>query len=258
MAKRKRKTVNKSKKKPETLYFRGLIIVFIGIAGYAFYLYVRNKIYEARSEVAKEKIVRTIPYGFSSFGIDISHHQGEIDWEELISEQGYDTIIHFVYCKTTEGTDHLDTKWYHNRKHLKRLDVPNGAYHFFRNSDPITQADFFLKHWIHRTEDLPPMLDVEYECANNPELISDMRTWLKHVEEKTGMRPVIYTSLHLYETKFQEDLLDYKFWVASYSRRPEQLDTDDRIIHWQFSSDGHLPGIDHRIDMNVSKILIQQ
>jgi lysozyme len=84
-----------------------------------------------------------------------------------------------------------------------------------------------------------------------------MRLWLKRVEKKTGLRPIIYTSLHLYETKFQNDLKDYKFWIASYSRRPAQLDTDQRIIHWQYSSEGRLPGIDHRIDMNVSKILIQ-
>jgi len=135
--------------------------------------------------------------------------------------------------------------------------VPNGAYHFFRNSDPVKQAEFFLTHWVNRPNDLPPMLDVEYECADNPELIADMRVWLQYVEERTGLRPVIYTSLHLYESKFQEDLLDYKFWVASYSRRPEQLDTDERIIHWQYACDGRLPGIDHRIDLNVSKILIQ-
>lgn len=235
-----------------------MVLVFVIIAGFAFYLYVRNKVREARLEVAKEKIIRTIPFGFSSFGIDISHHQGEIDWENLIKEQGYDTVIHFVYCKATEGTDYLDTKWYYNRKNLRQLEVPHGAYHFFRNSDPVKQADFFLTHWINRSQDLPPMLDVEYECADNSELVSDMHVWLQRVEERTGMRPVIYTSLHLYETKFQNDLLDYKFWVASYSRRPEQLDTDERIIHWQYACDGHLPGIDHRIDLNVSKTLIQQ
>jgi lysozyme len=258
VAKRKRKRSARVKTKPETIYFRGMLFLFVIIAGFAFYLYVRNKVREARSEIVKEKIVRSIPFGFSSFGIDISHHQGEIDWEELIKNQGYDTVIHFVYCKTTEGTDHLDTKWYHNRKFLKKLVVPNGAYHFFRNSDPSKQAEFFLKHWITRPEDLPPMLDVEYECADNPDLINDMRLWLKIVEKRTGLRPIIYTSLHLYETKFQHDLHDYKFWVASYSRKPEQLDTDERIIHWQYACDGRLPGIDKRIDLNVSKILIQQ
>jgi lysozyme len=102
------------------------------------------------------------------------------------------------------------------------------------------------------------MLDVEYECADNPELIGDIQTWLNLVEMKTGLRPIIYTSLHLYETKFQNNLRDYKFWLASYSRKPDQLDTDERIIHWQYACDGHLPGIDKRIDLNVSKILIQQ
>jgi lysozyme len=252
----KKKKPTPKKRRPEKMYIQSVVALFIIVAAIAGYLYVRNKIREARIEVAKEKVIRTIPYGFSSFGIDISHHQGKIDWEKLMKSEHYDTVIHFVYCKATEGTDFLDTKWYQNRKELRRLKIPHGAYHYFRNSDPILQAEHFLRHWIKKDGDLPPVLDVEYECFDNPDLHKNMDIWLNIVEYETGMRPVIYTSLHMYETKFPEHFKDYKFWIAAYSRQPDCLD-DERIIHWQFTDRGELPRMKRRVDMNVSKILIQ-
>ena len=257
MTKRTRNKKPSSKKKPsEKIFIRSIFILFLIVAVIAAYIYTRNKILEARSEVLKEKVIRTIPYGFASFGIDISHHQGSIDWTKLMKQEHYDTVIHFVYCKATEGTDFLDSKWYENRKALRELDIAHGAYHYFRNSDPILQAEHFMRHWIKRDGDLPPVLDVEYECFDNPDLYKNMTIWLEIVEFETGMRPVIYTSLHMYERKFPDHFFDYKFWIASYSRKPECLD-DERIIHWQFTSKGELPNMKKRVDMNVSKILIQ-
>ena len=80
-----------------------------------------------------------------------------------------------------------------------------------------------------------------------------MKIWLKEVEKRTGMRPIIYTSLNFYETKFQNDFLDYKFWLAAYSRKPECLH-DERIIHWQFTETGKIPGTKEEVDVNVTKI----
>jgi lysozyme len=237
------------------LWISLLILFLCGVGTLG--IYVKMKIDEARSEILKAQVRRYIPFGFNSFGIDISHHQGDIDWKELLIENHYDTVIHFVYCKTSEGTNVLDKRWNDNRKQLLKLQYPHGAYHFFRTSDPTLQAAFFLKHWKPSQVDLPPMLDVEYECAENPDLIKDMQTWLDIVEERTGIRPIIYTSLDWYKNKFQNEFRKYKFWVASYSRKPEIIDFDDRIIHWQFSSKGTFPGIRHSVDMNVSKVLIQ-
>jgi lysozyme len=93
-----------------------------------------------------------------------------------------------------------------------------------------------------------PMIDTQHK-----ELIAAMKIWLLEVEQKTGMRPIIYTSLHFYETKFAKDFSEYKFWIAAYSRRPNCLE-DARILHWQYSEKGELPGIREKVDFNVSKI----
>ena len=197
---------------------------------------------------------KSVPEGFQSIGLDVSHHQGVINWEKLMTESGFDTLIHFVYCKATEGNTHFDREWVTNRTILNEMGIPNGAYHFFTPTDPpLPQAEHFLNRWVRRDIDLPPVLDVETEGFSDEDLIAKMKIWLDHVEKVSGMRPIIYTSLHYYETKFQKEFLNYKFWVAAYSRKPSCID-DKRIIHWQYSESARLPGIKEKVDLNVSKL----
>ena len=80
-----------------------------------------------------------------------------------------------------------------------------------------------------------------------------MKEWLSLVEKRTGMRPIIYTPLHFYRTKFKAEFKDYKFWVAAYSRKPKCLN-DVRIVHWQFSDKANIPGTKEKVDLSVSKL----
>ena len=197
---------------------------------------------------------KSIPAGFESIGLDVSHHQGDINWEKLMVKSGFDSIIQFVYCKATEGNTHLDTKWERNRKALNNLGIPNGAYHFFiPTNPPRPQAEHFINNWKKRDIDLAPVLDVETEGFSDKDLIAKMKIWLTQVEQKSGVRPIIYTSLHFYETKFQNEFQDYQFWIASYSRKPSCIN-DKRIIHWQYSETGTLPGLSELVDLSVSKL----
>lgn len=206
-----------------------------------------------KSSIQKHELLTQIPKGFSSFGIDISHHQGKIDWEELLIDNDMDSIISFVYCKATEGEDLTDKKWKYNRASLLNLQKIHGAYHFFTQSNPAKQAENFINNWKVRYGDLPPVLDVEIDFPSDKELISSMKIWLKIVEEHSGMKPVIYCNLHFYNTKFKEEFKDHLFWIAAYTRTPDCIN-DKRIIHWQFSDQGQIPSLKGRIDLNVSKI----
>jgi lysozyme len=227
------------------------ISLIVLLLTFAIFLYFS---FSEKKAMTVDSFQKSVPEGFESIGLDISHHQGDIDWEKLMIKSGFDSIIQFVYCKATEGNTHLDTKWEQNRKALNNLGIPNGAYHFFiPTNPPRPQAAHFLNTWKKRDIDLAPVLDVETEGFSNNDLIAKMKIWLTEVELKTGVRPIIYTSLHFYETKFQNDFPDYQFWIAAYSRKPACIE-DKRIIHWQYSETGSLPGIDELVDLNVSKL----
>ncbi len=195
-----------------------------------------------------------IPDGFASLGIDVSHHQGEINWESVFTEQSTTDAIQFVYCKATESKNHVDKQWRKNRNWLLNHNIKNGAYHFFASkSYPLPQAEHFLEHWKKQNGDLPPVLDVETEGFSDSDLIAKMKIWLEAVEQRTGMKPIIYTSYHFYRTKFKKYFKDYKFWIAAYSRKPRALE-DKNVIHWQFSERGNVNGIKEKVDFNVSKV----
>lgn len=199
----------------------------------------------------KKKILELKPVNYTTFGIDISHHQGSIDWEELFVTNELDSLISFVYFKVTEGIDHTDTKWLEHQLRLKQYNKASGAYHFFLpKRDPLLQAKNFLSHYTYQKGDLLPVLDAELEGINDKDLILKMSIWLDEVERQIGKRPIIYTSLHFYETKFKHEFLQEKFWIASYSRQPN-LEHDKRIVMWQYSETGELPGIDKPVDLNV-------
>jgi lysozyme len=204
-------------------------------------------------KMGKKDFASQFPKDFPLKGIDISHHQGDVDWELIFNDLKLDTVINFVYCKATEGTDHIDTRWQENRKRLTNLGIIHGAYHFFNGkTPPRDQAAHFLKHWNHRDLDLAPMLDVESEGFSDVDLIAKMEIWLTVVEEQTGHRPIIYCSLDYFDKKFKNHFAEYDFWIAAYSRKPHVL-SDPRVKYWQFSEKGELPGCDELVDLNVGR-----
>ena len=192
-----------------------------------------------------------IPKNYQGFGIDVSHHQGKINWDTLFALP-LSPEIQFVYVKATEGKDHIDREWEYNRAALIKKKVKHGAYHFFRpGTDPIEQVNHFLKVYTPENNDLAPVLDVETEGLNDQILIENVAIFLKELEERTGKRPIIYTSYHFYRTKFHNHFQKYKFWIAAYSE-PFLLPKDERILYWQFTDKGDLPfhkGV--KLDLNV-------
>jgi lysozyme len=59
------------------------------------------------------------------YGIDVSHHQGPIDWSEVATDD-----IAFAYIKTTEGSDVIDYRFGENWAGAAGAGLDRGAYHF--------------------------------------------------------------------------------------------------------------------------------
>lgn len=195
--------------------------------------------------------LQPLPVGFLSHGIDVSHHQGEIDWDEFMKKM--DTTISFVYCKVTEGTDFVDSEWKRNHSFLAEHKMKHGGYHFFTpDVSARHQALHFLAHYSSQKHEMPPVLDAEVEGKSDHTLIEGMREWLKIVELKTGVRPVIYTSYSMYRDIMKGKFPEHEFWIASYNPDDSRVQ-DPEIIHWQYSDHGDVPGINGLVDLNFSK-----
>lgn len=233
----------KQKHNRTRFYFAAFIL--LSIAGLAAFHFLFNQNY------GKTKLI-DLPEGFSSHGIDVSHYQGDIDWNGL--QLTMDSSISFVYIKVTEGMRYKDPVFVQNYSRSKALEIPTGAYHFFSPlQDAATQSDHFLNNYTFRAGDLPPVLDAETEGRNDAELINKMKIWLTSVERSINKRPIIYTSYHFYKTKFKGKFPGYSFWIANYGNHAKRM-KDNSVVIWQYSDKGNLPGIKGNVDLNVAKL----
>ena len=108
-------------------------------------------------------------------GIDVSAHNGDIDFEKVRAD-GYT----FVIIKASEGVDHHDSKFDINFDNARKAGLKVGAYHFFRkNTDGLNQAKNFLETIGWRKLDLPLVIDVE--DWSNDKNVKDDRTQ-KHLD----------------------------------------------------------------------------
>ncbi len=185
-------------------------------------------------------------------GVDVSHYQGNIDWDQL-EAQG----IQFAYIKATEGSSHQDSAFASNWEHVQATSLRPGAYHFFSfESSGLTQSEHFIRTVPALDNMLPPVIDIEpygqyKSIKDNDAAVSEIRDWLHAVEAEYGMRPVIYTTEPFYFDCVAAQFPEYDIWIRSVYRSPS-----DQVqwTFWQYSNRARLNGYDGEerfIDMNA-------
>ena len=191
------------------------------------------------------------------FGIDVSHHNGIIDWETLKLNH---PEIEFAYIRCVVGPGRVDNRYLKNVQGAKRVGIKTGAYvYYYANRNSTSQFGNFKNHVLMSQHELVPVLDIEKPSKYGPDnLRKGLANWLELVENEYGVRPALYSNLGYFEQYLIGYFNDYSKWIAAYSRCPSNIDWD---IH-QFSEEGQFKGIDGFVDMNYcsrssfNKILI--
>ena len=121
-----------------------------------------------------------LPCSYDVHGIDISHYQGDIDWNLLASQRAGEFPLRFVFLKATEGGDHGDDTFRANFDSARAHGFVRGAYHYFiPRTDALRQADFFIRTVQLQKGDLPPVLDVETtQGKSKADFQRAVKTWL--------------------------------------------------------------------------------
>lgn len=186
-------------------------------------------------------------------GIDVSHHQGAIDWEKVVADD-----VAFAYVKVSEGGDHRDREFVRNISEANRLGLPVGAYHFFTFCrPPADQAQNFIDALALGDTQLPPMVDLEFHgnCDRRPspeEMGQEVTTFLDMVESRIGRTLIYYTPDSFLEA-YGEVLPPRRLWRRSIQRTPEQSDW----TIWQYRATGRVAGIDGDVDLNVLSVALE-
>ena len=194
------------------------------------------------------------PEGYEIHGIDISHHQGEIDWQKLKDHGMIDKFpVRFVMIKATEGATRVDENFENNFYQAREYGFTRGAYHFYSvHSSAKPQADFFIRKVKLENGDLPPVLDVEHKPKNqtDEEFKQSVLQWLEIVEQHYRVKPIIYT-YYKFKTRYLSDPVfdDYPYWIAHYY--VDSVEYQGKWKFWQHTDVGRLPGIKGNVDFDI-------
>ncbi len=179
-------------------------------------------------------------------GIDISHHNGAVDWP-VLKKNG----TAFVFIKATDGLDYLDPMFNSHFAAAKEAGVIRGAYHFYEsNDDGLAQAEWFIKNVPLLPGDLPPVVDIERVKTPVPsDIHANFNTFVNRLEEYYGHRPIIYTGERFWEHVMREHLPGYKLWIAHYGvPRPTVPPEWSGWNFWQFTEECMVEGVEKKVD----------
>jgi len=194
-----------------------------------------------------------MPGNYSIHGIDVSHYQSTINWQDVKQMESGHIKIGFSFIKATEGADKVDDNYIKNWYEAKQMDIPVGAYHFFyAGTNGKAQAQNFIEIVSLEKNDLPPVLDLEQEndTVSDEELQQEIKDCLELMETNYHVKPIIYTNIDFYESHLEGKFDSYPLWIANYLSS-DKPGIGRNWVFWQHSQSGHWNGVGGYVDFNV-------
>lgn len=187
-------------------------------------------------------------------GIDVSHHQKQIDWNRVADEN-----VQFVWIKASEGGDFRDSLFQKNWKSAKSVGIPRGAYHFltFCRSGRVQAKNFIAAVGSFDSTDLIPAVDIEYggNCSrrlSQAEMEKLLREFTTELRRFSKNPPILYLTREIYDDYFRNTSLKNRIWVRAIIASPSRDFRSDWSI-WQYNHRGRVKGIITPVDFNVIK-----
>ena len=181
-----------------------------------------------------------------SFGIDVSHHNGNINWGQVPD-------VEFVYIKATEGATYVDPMFQQNIKGAKAKKLRVGAYHYFRTTSSVQKQFENYKQHVKKSDiDLIPMVDVE-ECKKWPttQFQDSLMRFIQLVKSHYGKAPMIYSVNTFYNKYCAPRFNNYHLIIGRYGNEKPFIKGKGTYTIWQKSQTGKLSGIPKEVDIDV-------
>ena len=200
----------------------------------------------------------------SHFGVDVSEHQGVINWQAVADDGVEFALIRIGNRGATEGQLYVDKYFEANLAGAKEAGILTGVYFFsqaINEEEAQEEAQFVLKHLANKTLDYPIAFDHEPVAtategrANrlSGKQVSLCAEAFCQTIEAAGYETMLYGNrtdiLRLDETL----LSSHDIWVADYDVPRPTIKHDFTI--WQFTSHGTVAGINTRCDLNIHFLL---
>lgn len=190
-----------------------------------------NKFFAARYEVR---------------GIDVSHHQGAIDWRRVAENKD----VRFAYVKATEGSNFVDHLFSENWSGAGEAGIVRGAYHYFTLTSPgAWQAENFISAVPAEKGCLPPAIDLEEDGWEKADFVGELENFISAVEQRYGCKPVLYVTYPIYDEYIKGEFDEYPVWIRAIELPPSLGDRE--WLLWQYFDRGGISGIGANVDLDA-------
>lgn len=184
-------------------------------------------------------------------GIDVSHHQGKIDWM-LVAR---DTCVKFVYIKATEGSDFIDPSYKVNLRQARAAGLRVGSYHYLTSKSTIEEQFRNFCDIVDRNQqDLVPMIDIEEEGIrdwSHSEIVQNLSLMIHLMSEHFRCMPLIYSYAKFYNENLAPYFNSYQLFLAHYNEKEPVVAGAGSHNIWQHSDQGIVDGILVPVDLDV-------
>ncbi|MGN1116552.1 MAG: stalk domain-containing protein [Candidatus Ornithomonoglobus sp.] len=186
-------------------------------------------------------------------GIDVSEHQGVIDWESLKDDIDF-AIIRCGYGSDYESQD--DKMWLTNAEACEKLGIPYGVYLYSYANTP-EKAESEAQHVIRllkgRKVSLPVFYDMEdsiQEVLTNEERGQYAKLFCDAVSA-AGYEVGIYANTYWWTNYLTDPVFENESWYRWVAQYADSCTYTGNYIMWQYSSSGSLGNITDHLDMNL-------
>ena len=191
-------------------------------------------------------------------GLDLSAHNGEIDWAQ-VKNAGIDfVILQLGYRGYTAGTLSVDEAFFRNLDGATEQGIAVGAYFFSQalsEEEAREEADFVVKTLSGCKLDLPIYFDWETvsgggrsDQMDTARLTDCALAFCRRIEDAGFQAGIYFNQEHGYFAYNLDLLGDYSFWLAEYASVPSFYFHFDL---WQYTPSGSVPGIEGSVDRNL-------
>lgn len=212
----------------------------------------------ARSAEAFSQQDGRITYPGALQGVDVSSHQGQIDWASVKASGISFAVIQVGYRGYGSGQINADERFAQNIEGALAAGLDVGVYFFSQatsEDEAVEEAEFVLEAVAGYDLAYPIFFDweqiegAERTADVTPQDISDFsQAFCKHITQAGYDAGVYFNQIYGYSVMELHELRDYAFWLAEYDDYPSFYYD---VKFWQYSGSGTVPGISTVVDLDL-------
>lgn len=191
-------------------------------------------------------------------GVDVSRHQGIIDWDKFLEDEHSD----FAIIRAGFGKNNIDTQAVRNVAECERLGIPYGLYWFSYALTPEMarrEAEYLSDFVGSHKPSYPLVYDFEYDSVTHAvkngvkisrDFVLNCTEQFCHRLEELGFYAMFYCNNDYYQRYYQASKVaeKYDMWYARYATSPGRP-----VTLWQTSESGRVKGIQGKVDLDQTE-----